>query len=450
MTLSQAASVLGAERVGIDAPFQGVSTDSRSLPPGTLFVALRGDRFDGHDFVDAAVAAGAAGVLVEQWPDGDIAALRVADSLDALQRLAAHWRRGRRCTLAAITGSNGKTTVKEMLGAIASRAAPTLVSAGNLNNHIGVPLSLLRLGDEHRYAVIEMGMNHAGELALLSSLAKPDVALVNNAAAAHLEGLGSVAGVAAAKAEIFGGLGEDGIAVINADDAFADHWRALNRHRRRLTFALEAEADVRGSARVDADHLELSLRHGDVRIDTRLSVGGVHNARNALAAASVAIALGIDETHIADGLAAFRPVSGRSEAIVLGPGLRLVNDTYNANPASMAAAVDMLCRYDGRRVLVMGDMGELGPTAGALHRQAGEHARASGVDDLFTLGPASREAAAAFGSPARAFDDIDALLVALRPCLADDGQPVTVLVKGSRAMRMERITQALRGETEAR
>ncbi len=440
MSLSAAASVLGAELCGADREFTAVSTDSRNPCKGALFVALRGERFDGHDFVEQAVANGAAGVLGERETVPGVSTVRVADSLDALQRLAAHWRRRFHCGLVAITGSNGKTTVKEMVGAIVTRAAPSLVSSGNLNNHIGVPLSLLRLREAHRYAVIEMGMNHAGELSLLSSLAAPDVALVNNAAAAHLEGLGSVEGVARAKGEIFSGLSGDGTAVINADDEYCDYWRGLNASRRCITFGIDTDADVRGVVDAGTDRCMLVITHGDTRVDTVLPVGGVHNARNAVAAAAAAFALGIDADHVAAGLAAFTPVGGRSEVVMLTDGTRLINDTYNANPASMAAAVDMLARYDGARVLVMGDMGELGNGAAALHREVGERARAAGVQRLLTLGPLSREAAAAFGVGAQSFDEIDALLRVLR---RETGAGVTVLVKGSRAMRMERVSRDL-------
>ncbi len=443
MSLSVAARVLGAELSGSDRDFTGVSIDSRRIEPGALFVALRGERFDGHDFIVQAVASGAAGVLVEQAAPAGVPTIRVADSLDALQRLAADWRRRFDCRLAAITGSNGKTTVKEMIGAIVSRAAPSLVSAGNLNNHIGVPLSLLRLRAGHRYAVIEMGMNHAGELSRLSRLAAPDVALVNNAAAAHLEGLGSVEGVARAKGEIFSALSGDGIAVINADDGFAGYWRGLNAGRRCLTFGIDADADVRGRADVGAERCTIVIEFEDTRIETLLPVGGAHNARNAVAAAAVALALDVDADTIAAGLAAFRPVGGRSAVVMLDDGTRLIDDTYNANPASMAAAIDTLGRFDGSRVLVMGDMGELGPAAAALHREVGERARDGGVHRLLALGPLSAGAAAAFGDAGRSFDDFDELIAALKQ---EVGAGVTVLVKGSRAMRMERVTRALTGD----
>lgn len=443
MSLSLAARVLGVELDGTDRDFTTVAIDSRRLESGALFVALRGERFDGHDFVADAVAAGAAGVLGERDVAEDIPTIRVADSLDALQRLAADWRRRFECRLAAVTGSNGKTTVKEMIGAIVSRAAPSLVSAGNLNNHIGVPLSLLRLREGHRYAVIEMGMNHAGELSLLSRLAAPDVALVNNAAAAHLEGLGSVEGVARAKGEIFSALSDDGVAVINADDAFAGYWRGLNERRRCLTFGIDAEADVRGTVDVGADRCEIIVDFAGNRIETVLPVGGAHNARNAVAAAAVALALDVDADTIAAGLAAFRPVDGRSAVVMLADGTRLVDDTYNANPASMAAAIDLLGRFDGARVLVVGDMGELGADAAALHREVGERARHGGVNRLLGLGPLSAVAVEAFGEGGQSFDGIDELIEALQ---AESGPGVTVLVKGSRAMRMERVARALAGD----
>lgn len=442
MTLAQAANLLDARLEGDDRVFHSVATDSRRLEAGALFVALRGERFDGHDYIDAAIDRGAAGVLSERPTRTGVPTIRVADTLDALQRLAAHWRRRFACPLVAVTGSNGKTTVKEMIGSILSKVGPTLVSAGNLNNHIGVPLSLLRLDHSHRFAVIEMGMNHAGELARLTALAAPDVALVNNAAPAHLEGLGSVERVAAAKGEIFGGLAEGGIAVINADDAFAGFWLDLNRSRRALTFGFDADADVRGAARTYTDHSLLDIRSGDVRLSARIPVGGAHNARNALAAAAVAIALKVPAAAITAGLEAFTPVAGRGAVAALAGGATLIDDSYNANPGSMAAAIDLLSRHPGRRILVIGDMGELGPEADRLHREAGRAAQAAGIECMYGFGPRSALTCAAFGPAARAFDDIDDLIDAL---LEEIDAGVTVLVKGSRSMRMERVSNALVG-----
>ncbi len=439
MSLAEAAAVLGARVTGGDHVFHSVSTDTRTLEPGALFVALRGERFDGHDYIEAAMSAGAAGVLGERAPEA-VPAILVDDSLDALQRLAADWRGRFSPGLVAVTGSNGKTTVKEMIAAILSPLAPTLASRGNLNNHIGVPLSLLRLRREHRFAVIEMGMNHAGELTLLSRLAAPNVALVTNAAPAHLEGLGTVEKVAAAKGEVFSGLGAGGIAVINADDAFADYWRGLNRGRRIVTFGLDAAADVTATVEPGADASRLRIRAGGKAVNLRLAAAGMHNAMNALAAAAAATALGVELDAVGAGLEAFTPVAGRSQMVELGAGGCLINDCYNANPASMAAAIDLLARQQGTRILVMGDMGELGERSEDFHREAGERARQAGIDRLFCFGPLSALACRAFGPGAAAFDDVDALSTAVAGCLGSD---VTVLVKGSRAMRMERVADAL-------
>src|SRR5690606_1309411 len=333
MSLAEAAAVLGARVTGGDHVFHSVSTDTRTLEPGALFVALRGERFDGHDYIEAAMSAGAAGVLGERAPEA-VPAVLVDDSLDALQRLAADWRGRFSPGLVAVTGSNGKTTVKEMIAAILSPLAPTLASRGNLNNHIGVPLSLLRLRREHRFAVIEMGMNHAGELTLLSRLAAPNVALVTNAAPAHLEGLGTVEKVAAAKGEVLSGLGDGGVAVINADDAFADYWRGLNRGRRIVTFGLDAAADVTATVEPGADSSRLRIRAGGAAVEVRLAAAGMHNAMNALAAAAAATALGVELDAVGAGLEAFTPVAGRSQMVELGAGGCLINDCYNANPAS--------------------------------------------------------------------------------------------------------------------
>jgi UDP-N-acetylmuramoyl-tripeptide--D-alanyl-D-alanine ligase len=327
-----------------------------------------------------------------------------------------------------------------MIGRILSQAGETLVSAGNLNNHIGVPLSLLRLRASNRYAVIEMGMNHAGELTVLSNMAAPSVAIVNNAAPAHLEGLGSVERVAAAKGEIFSGLGAAGTAVINADDHFADFWRGLNSGRRVVTFGLDRDADVRGEADVRVDHSLVRISYRGAEVSARVPVSGAHNARNAVAAAAVAFVLDVEPHHIAAGLESFRPVAGRGEVVTLPSGARLIDDSYNANPASLRAAIEMLAQYSGTRVLVMGDMAELGEQAAELHRESGNVARRAGIDRVLGFGPNSHLACEAFGEGAEAFDRVEDLAAALGEMI---DEKTTVLVKGSRSMRMERIREAL-------
>ena len=441
LSLTQIAAITGGSLLaGSDAGLEivGLATDSRQPLAGELFVALPGQRFDGHEYVAAALAQGAAAVLVAR----PVAApgVLVADTLVALQALAAHWRCQFTLPVAAVTGSCGKTTVKEILAAILAQEGPVLASRGNQNNHIGVPLTLARLGPEHRYAVLEMGMNHAGELALLTRLAQPRLALITNAAAAHLEGLGTVAAVAMAKGEILEGLDPQGTAVLNADDPFVEDW-AEKAPGEVWRFTLEDRpARVRGrwEAMGQGGHLELRAPQGEFGL--ALPLAGRHNGANALAAATAALALGIPIATIQRGVATLRPIPGRLQWRSGKAGYRLLDDTYNANPASLEAAMQVLAAQTGRRILILGDMGELGPAALAYHRQAGQRARALGIDALLALGPLAAEAAVAFGADAAAFDDLEALLEAVAPLLDPD---CVVLVKGSRAARMERVVAAL-------
>ena len=446
MHLSEAAAALDAERSGEDVTFTSVSTDSRTLKPGALFVALRGTRFDGHAFLEAARQAGAVAAMVdEKFPASraPLPLVRVPDTRLGLGRLAAYWRRRYDIPLVAVTGSNGKTTVKEMIAAIlrthCGETAAVLATEGNLNNDIGVPLMLLRLSPVHRYAVIEMGMNHFGEIDYLSRLAAPTVALVNNAHAAHLVGLGSVEGVARAKGEIYGGLAAQGVAVINADDAFAPYWRTVVGQRPRIEFGLEQPAAISGRFEVTAEGTLLTLSLPTGQVTTRLVAMGVHNVRNALAAAAAATALGIPPETIAAGLARFTPVGGRLKPKRAILGATLIDDTYNANPDSMRAAIDVLAALPGRRILVLGDMGELGEEAWRLHGEVGAYARDKGIDVLFCLGENARNMAAQFGRHGRHFERIEELLADLENLL---GPEVTVLVKGSRFMEMERVVKS--------
>lgn len=443
MHLYEAAAAIGATAVGPDTGFDRVETDTRRLTPGALFVALKGARHDGHAFIGEALAKGAAAVMVDQaHPAPARPAIIVDDTRLALGRLAAWHRTRMPARIVAVTGSNGKTTVKEMTAAILRAhvgETAVLATAGNLNNDIGVPLTLLRLGPEHRYGVIEMGMNHAGEIAYLTRLARPDVALVNNAQRAHLEGLGTVEAVAHAKGEIYEGLGEEGVALVNGDDAHAVLWLHLNRGRRVLRFGLKADADVRAEYMLDADAARLTLHTPVGRIETQLAVLGLHNVRNAAAAAAIAIALEVPGEAIAQGLAAYRGVKGR---LMLHPcilGARLIDDSYNANPDSVAAAIEVLAAMPGRRLLVLGDMGELGPAAAELHREIGRRAKAAGIDRLLALGEFSIHAVQAFGPDAMHFERIEELLAEVEHALAPG---VTVLVKGSRFMQMERVVQS--------
>ena len=453
MSLMEAALATGGTALGGNPRLEGVSTDSRTVASGELFIALRGERFDGHEYVEAAAARGAAAAMVEAaWAEGRSLALptlAVADTRLALGYLGAWWRARFELPLVGVTGSNGKTTVKEMTAAILRARAQAegfdpelavLATAGNLNNDIGLPQMLLRLHGSHRTAVIEMGMNHPGEIAYLSRLAQPTVALVNNAQRAHLAGLGGVAEVARAKGEIFDGLRAGGTAVINADDPFCELWRGMNAGRRILSFGLDQPAEVRGRVEAKALGSRLAIEAPQGAVTVQLQVPGVHNARNALAAAAVALAAGADLAAVSAGLSFFRGVKGRLQIRPAAAGAVLIDDSYNANPDSVRAAIDVLAATPGRKLLVLGDMGEIGGQAGQFHDEVGGYAKSQGVDRLLALGEMSELAARNFGSGGQHFGSLEALLEALLPQL--DGETV-VLVKGSRFMRMERVADAV-------
>jgi UDP-N-acetylmuramoyl-tripeptide--D-alanyl-D-alanine ligase len=444
MQLADAARALDARQVGADVALTGVSTDSRAITPGCLFVALRGPRFDGHRFAAQALEQGAAAVLIAADSGLDLApAMLVDDTRLALGQLAAWHRQRMPARLAAITGSNGKTTVKEMAAAILRAHCGSddavLATQGNLNNDIGMPLTLLRLTPAHRYAVIEMGMNHPGELYYLSGLAQPDVALVNNAQRAHLEGLQSVEAVARAKGEIYVGLAEGGTAIVNADDPHADLWRGLNAGRRVIGFGLNPDAQVRASYRLTPLGAALDLVTPAGSASAELRVPGEHNVRNALAAVALALALDVPLAAIAAGLSGYAGVKGRLQAHDCILGGRLIDDTYNANPDSVSAAIAVLAAQPGRRILVLGDMGELGPGAAELHAEIGARAKAAGIHRLLALGELSSHAVQAFGAGGMHFERIEELLAEVENAL---GPEVTVLVKGSRFMKMERVVQS--------
>ena len=449
MNLSEAARAVGGTLDGADVPFSGVTTDSRSVGAGDLFVALAGERFDGHRFVAEAIRRGAAAALTARHVDMELHLAQVitADTRVALGRLAGYWREHFAIPLVALTGSNGKTTVKEMLYEIlcAHETAEdaVLATGGNLNNDIGMPLTLLKLRERHRYAVIEMGMNHAGEIDYLTRIAKPTVALVNNAQRAHVGLLGSLGAIAYAKGEIYAGLGPDGVAVVNADDKYADYWKGLNPGRRIVTFGFAADATVRAAAAGEGWRFATPAGAFDVK----LRVAGEHNVRNALAACAAAHALGVANEAMEQALAGFLGVPGRLQRRRSPGGAIVIDDTYNANPESMKAAIAVLAAEPGRRVFVMGDMGELGTMSPALHAEVGEHARSSGIDALLALGEASRHAVQAFGAGARHFADAKELGAA---AAAEAHAGTTLLVKGSRFMQMERVADALaRGDRDA-
>ena len=454
MTLTEAATVLDARLQGSDIRFDGVSTDTRTLEPGNLFIALRGERYDGHGFVLAAARAGAAAAMVDAAgipPEGELPLLIVADTRLALGRLAAHWRKRFSLPLVALTGSSGKTTVKEMLAAILREAASArvgrveaadavLATRGNLNNDIGMPLMLLELGSRHHYAVIEMGMNHAGEIRYLTQLAEPDVALVTNAGRAHIEFLGSELAIARAKGEIFEGLQPQGTAVINADDPHAPLWREMTTGRRCVDFGLEHHAAVTGSYELRELDSEIVLKTPRGDATARLNAPGVHNVRNALAASAAAIALDIPVSTIAAGLEHFSGIKGRLQRKTGMKGSVVLDDTYNANPESVRAAIAVLAQAAGPKIFVFGDMGELGPDAPLMHTELGSCAREGRIDRVLTLGEHAALTAEAFGAGGQHYGRIEDLVSDLKNALAPDA---TVLIKGSRFMKMERVVDAI-------
>jgi len=455
MRLSEAARAVGGELRGEDREFAAVRSDTRALPPRALFVALRGERFDGHDFLGEAAAAGAAGALVQEPGTGsrDPAALPllvVKDTRLALGALAAYWRRKFDIPLVAITGSNGKTTVKEMLAAIlrevhdgsrvTGHASRVLSTTGNLNNDIGLPLTLLELRADHRCAVIEMGMNHAGEIRYLGGLAQPDVALVTNAGMAHREFFDSEEAIARAKGEIFETLPARGAAVINADDRHAPLWRGLAAGRRIVEFGLEQPAAVTARYTLRFLEAEVVVKTPAGEAAAVVHAPGVHNVRNALAASAAAHALAVPLPQVATGLSRFGGVKGRLQRKPAAQGATLIDDTYNANPDSARAAIAVLALAAGTKLFVLGDMGELGAGAGGLHAEIGAAAKAAGIDRLYALGELSRRAAQSFGEGAREFAAVDDLVAAVQ---ADLSPRATVLVKGSRFMKMERVVDAL-------
>lgn len=454
MQLLQAAQALQAELQGADVLITGVSSDSRHIAPGQLFVALRGDRFDGHEFLSAVAAQGAAAVLVdrawaEQAQSAPLPVLVVADTRLALGQLAAYWRRQFDIPLVGVTGSNGKTTVKDMTTAILRAQAQlegldphtaVLATQGNLNNDIGLPLTLLGLNSQTRFAVAEMGMNHPGEIAYLADIAQPNVAVVTNAQRAHLAGMGGLEQVAAEKGSIYQALGSDGVAIVNGGDAYCAYWCDLNRERTVLTFGLHSSNHI--SARYQAKGLGFELHISTPEGDTELflPVPGVHNVGNALAATGAALAACVSLEAVRLGLSNFQGVKGRLQRKKTACGALLLDDSYNANPDSLRAAVDVLAAMPGKTILVMGDMGETGEQAGQLHDEIGGYAKSQGVDRLFGLGELSEMAVHNFGPGAQHFHTLEALVDAVQSELTPD---TVLLVKGSRFMRMERVVNAL-------
>jgi UDP-N-acetylmuramoyl-tripeptide--D-alanyl-D-alanine ligase len=440
MQLSEAARVLEAQHIGDDVAFCGISTDTRKPLAGSLFFALQGPNFDGHAYLGAALDQGAAAAAVSRPCEVRLPQIQVPDTRLALGQLSAHWRNRFELPVVAITGSNGKTTVRAMTSAILSQCGQALSTQGNLNNDIGLPLTLARLGADDRFAVIEMGANHSGEIDYLAGLARPTIGVVTNAAAAHLEGFGDLPGVARAKGELFTRLGKDGVAVINADDSYAPLWREMAAHCRIVEFGLREGCDVTAGWSGDTAGSDLQLVTPQGNIDLRLPLPGRHNVMNALAASAAAQAAGAGMAAIKAGLESLAAVEGRFNILPLPGEITVIDDTYNANPGSLQVALDVLSQAAGERWLVLGDMGELGADAAALHRRAGEMANAAGVTRVYTLGALASGALESFTGAGKACDTLEELLTLLR---AELTAPLHILIKGSRRMRMERVVQGL-------
>ena len=444
MQLAEAASALNAKLLGADVAFDSVGSDSRNIKAGQLFVAIKGENFDGNTFAAEAINKGAAAVMVSDAATTANPALVVPDTRLALGELAKYWRSKFSAPLIGVTGSNGKTTTKEMLTAILAAATGDInkvhATYGNLNNDIGLPLTLLKIKAQHQYVVAEMGMNHMGEIDYLTHIAKPNVAVINNANTAHIGELGSRENIARAKGEIFAGLQDGGVAVINADNDFADYWQTLNVGRKVVTFGLQQQADVTASYQEQAGVSQIKLTTPNGQVSFELKVEGVHNISNALAASATAYALGISNADIAAGLQNFGGVYGRLERKAAANGAVLIDDTYNANPDSMKAAIDVLAKQVGEKLLVLGDMGELGADAKKMHAEIGAYAKAAGLAKLYCLGDLSKEIVSAFGAGAQHFESPEAVAAAVLPQLNNNS---TILVKGSRFMRMERVVSLL-------
>lgn len=445
MKLTQIAKALNVSYTGPDNKIKGVSIDSRTLKSGELFIALKGPSFDGHDFVKAAEQAGAAAVIVSAAVETTLPILTVPDTYQALWQLAEWHRSNLKVPFFAMTGSCGKTTTKMVLASILQQAGKTLANAASFNNDIGVPLTILQVTPDYQYAVTEMGANHPGEISKLTQLVKPDVAIITNAASAHLEGFGSVEGVSRAKGEIFQGLPANGVAVLNADDKYVDYWRELVGEKRIVTFGIHNPAgvsarDVRYNDKTQAQ-FTLCTPAGETEVNLQLL--GEHNVYNALAASAAAYARDISLTHIRQGLEAAQPEKKRLVEQAGLNGVTVIDDTYNANPLSVTAAMKILVQRPGISVLVLGDMLELGDNSAQLHRELGEHAAQLGIDRLYCFGKLSQHAAQAFGDNGYYFAQREELIKTLQDDLRGE---MTVLVKGSRSMRMELVTQALVGQ----
>lgn len=449
MMLSEIANAVNGRLIGADVLVQSVGTDSRNIVKNQLFIGIKGENFDGNSYALEAIKQGAAAVLLSDANTQASPAVVVQDTRLALGKIAKHWREKFKIPLVAVTGSNGKTTIKEMIAAILVAAKETvLATQGNLNNDIGVPLTLLKIRAEHAIAVIEMGMNHLGEIDYLTRIAQPTVAVINNAGTAHIGELGSRDNIAKAKGEIFAGLAVDGIAVINADDNFAEYWKSLNDNRKIVTFGLNKVADVSASYQVNGNLTEINLKTPSGQIELILSVLGVHNIHNALAASAVAVALDVSNEDIAKGLAAFGAVKGRLNWLVSANGAVVIDDTYNANPDSMRAAIDVLANQKTLQIFVMGDMAELGADAPQMHADIGAYAKQKGISHFLTFGDLTKKSAQEFGAQglgtgAQHFSTLETLVAGIKLLMKKE---TTVLVKGSRFMQMERVVKEILGK----
>ncbi|MFS8977310.1 UDP-N-acetylmuramoyl-tripeptide--D-alanyl-D-alanine ligase [Cupriavidus necator] len=458
-TLQQAAGWIAGARISGDVAvaFTRVHTDSRTVEPGDLFVALKGERFDAHDFIADVVARGAAAVLVSREVDSGVPAIVAPDTRIALGELGAGWRRQFKLPAVAVTGSNGKTTVKEMIAAIFAAAVgenQRLATGGNLNNDIGLPLTVLRLRATHKLAVLELGMNHPGETVYLAGIAQPTVAVITNAQREHQEFMVNVEAVAHEHAAAIAALPADGVAVYPLDaesgGAYAPVWREAAGARRALSFGTSQRADVHATVTLVDGAQVMQVRAPGHAFEVRLALLGEHNVRNALAAIACALAAGVRVPVIQAGLAGFKAIKGRLQVRYTSGGTVLIDDSYNANPDSMRAAIDVLAGFAAPRVLVLGDMGEVGDQGPAFHEEIGAYAQARGIDTLWATGELAVHAVQAFGARARHFGTAEALIKALEE---DSGgmvaQAGAVLVKGSRFMRMERMVAALVADTSA-
>jgi UDP-N-acetylmuramoyl-tripeptide--D-alanyl-D-alanine ligase len=445
MNLSEIAQIVQGELAGTDVTVTSVSIDTRTLKPGDLYVGIKGHQFDGNTFIEQAEAAGAGAALLHQGFQTALPCITVADTRLALGQLASAWRDKANARIVGITGSNGKTTVKEMVAAILSVDGPVLYTQGNLNNDIGVPLTLLKLDGQHRYGVIEMGANHLGEIAYTSQLAKADVVILNNAGAAHLEGFGNLEGVARAKGEIIETLKQDGIAVLNKDDAYFNYWQGLAGERQIISFGLSGDALIKAKA------VSTEIRNGNFvttfKLETpaggetiNLRLAGQHNVSNALAAAAAGLALGLNLAQIKQGLEQVKPVTGRLQLLTGKLGNLVIDDTYNANATSLKAGLDVLKTCGSKPWLVLGAFGELGPGSARIHQEMGKLIKSSGVMRLLAVGPDAKNTVDVFGEGAVFFASQDELIKALERELTGDE---AILIKGSRSQRMENIAAAL-------